>query len=234
MSAIENEKELLKKLIKKLHKNPEKNTEAVKQEFSKTVKELTPVEISLIEQELIKEGISPDSIMLMCDVHLDMFKKAIVEEEINVEPWHPIHILMEEHKDILNTLTNKRKHDKPLQALEELSEYLNDVERYFQKEENSLFPYLEKHEMEQPPKIMWKEHDSIRKLRKRLATKQNFNNETAKKMLIQVEETFSNHIYKEHKILFPAAVKLISDDEWVEIRKQFDDIGYFSFIPSML
>lgn len=230
MNDINKEKAVLKDLIKKLHQDPEKNLDYVKEQFAKIVKELTPVDISMIEQELVNEGIPPDSIMLMCDVHLDMFKKAIVDDEIDVEAWHPINILMEEHKDILNTLGKFRKSDEPARAIRGLGYYLSEVEKYFQKEENSLFPYLEKHSMVQPPQIMWKEHDNIRELRKKILEKK-VEEKQIKQFLIEVEETFANHIYKEHKILFPSANKLISDDEWKEIREQFDEIGYFSYIP---
>lgn len=230
MNNINKEKEILKDLIKKLHEDPDKNLAQVKEQFAKIVKELTPVDISMIEQELVNEGISPDSIMLMCDVHLDMFKKSIVDDEIEVEPWHPIHILMEEHKDILNTLGKFRKSPDPAKAVKGLGYFLREVEKYFLKEENCLFPYLEKHNMVQPPQIMWKEHDQIRELRNQIF-EDKVTETDVKQFLIGTEEAFANHIYKEHKILFPSAIKLISDEEWIEIRKQFDEIGYFSFIP---
>ncbi|MFP4462003.1 MAG: DUF438 domain-containing protein [Thermotogota bacterium] len=230
MNNINKEKEILKDLIKKLHENPKKNLEPVKEQFAKIVKELTPVDISMIEQELVNEGMSPDSIMLMCDVHLDMFKKSIVDDEIDVEPWHPLHILMEEHKDILTTLGKFRKSPDPSKAVKGLGYYLKEVEKYFLKEENCLFPYLEKHNMVQPPQIMWKEHDQIREMRKQIF-EDKVNETQIKQFLIGIEEVFANHIYKEHKILFPSALKLISAEEWGEIRRQFDEIGYFSFIP---
>ncbi len=230
MKDINQEKEVLKDLIKKLHEDPKKNLEPVKEQFARIVKELTPIDISTIEQELVNEGISPDSIMLMCDVHLDMFKKAIVDDEIDVEPWHPLHILMEEHKDILNMLGKFRKAQDSIKAVKGLGYYLKEVEKYFLKEENCLFPYLEKHNMVQPPQIMWKEHDQIRQLRSKIFEDTVTSNEV-RQFLVGTEEVFANHIYKEHKILFPSAIKLITDEEWVQIRKQFDEIGYFSFIP---
>src|SRR6056297_558576 len=233
MSDMKKEKELLKDLIKKLHEDPDKNLAQVKEQFAKIVKELTPVDISMIEQELVNEGISPDSIMLMCDVHLDMFKKSIVDDEIDVDPWHPINILMEEHKDILNTLGKFRKSPVPTKAIKGLGYYLKEVEKYFLKEENCLFPYLEKHNLIQPSQIMWKEHDQIREMRKQIFEDKVTETEV-KQFLIGTEELFANHIYKEHKILFPSAIKLISDEEWGEIRRQFDEIGYFSFIPKLV
>ncbi len=176
MSELFNKKEVLKNLIKQLHENPNENFGKIQEQFKHLIRELTPVEISQVEQELINEGTPAETIQLMCDVHLDLFKEALIEDELDVEPWHPIHILMEEHKDILNKtkalreLTNKIVNSELdevnskefLKELKEFADYLSEIEKYFHKEENVLFPYLEKHGVVQPPAIMWKEHDDIR------------------------------------------------------------------------
>jgi DUF438 domain-containing protein len=44
----------------------------------------------------------------------------------------------------------------------------------------------------------------------------------------------SNHFYKENNILFPAAMSVITEQEWLEIRKEFDEIGYCCFTPPEL
>ena len=41
----------------------------------------------------------------------------------------------------------------------------------------------------------------------------------------------SNHFYKENNILFPTALNVISTDEWTDVRKQFNEIGYCFFTP---
>jgi len=71
----------LKEMLKRLHNNPEK-LESIKERFSELIRELTPVDISKVEQELIEEGIPAESIQLMCNVHLELFKKAIIEDKI--------------------------------------------------------------------------------------------------------------------------------------------------------
>jgi len=102
-----------------------------------------------------------------------LFKKAIIEDEIDVEPWHPIHILVEEHKDIMNVFDNFRrfmmeKEEDPREMLSKTLDYFDQLELYFLKEENGLFPFIEKHGVVQPPAIMWKEHDQLRAWRKEL------------------------------------------------------------------
>ncbi|MDK2954031.1 MAG: uncharacterized protein PWQ27_1414 [Kosmotoga sp.] len=249
MSELFNKKEVLKNLIKQLHENPNENFGKIQEQFKHLIRELTPIEISQVEQELINEGTPAETIQLMCDVHLDLFKEALIEDKLDVEPWHPIHILMEEHKDILNKtkalreLTNKIVNSELdefnskefLKELKEFADYLSEIEKYFHKEEDVLFPYLEKHGVVQPPAIMWKEHDDIRALikefKKLLNSPLNEVKMKIKEVALGISELFYNHIYKEHKVLFPTALKLITDTEWKEIRKQFEELGYFAYKP---
>jgi PAS domain S-box-containing protein len=48
---------------------------------------------------------------------------------------------------------------------------------------------------------------------------------------MSLAEMLSNHFYKENNILFPTALKVIEENEWRDIRHQFDEIGYCSFTP---
>lgn len=243
MSELFNKETFLKNLIKRVHENPD-SIELVKEEFMSVVRDLTPLDIAKVEQELVDEGMPAESIQLMCNIHLDVFKDSLSEEEIDVEPWHPLHILSEEHRDILNRTKEFRDRAGSMRGQEtkavdgkapgEWLSYLESVEKYFLKEENVLFPYLERHGLVQPPAIMWKEHDEVRGLRKRLRELVDSGTVDSKSLFevsIAIGELFSNHIYKEHKILFPSALKLLSTEEWKDIRVQFDEIGYFAYSP---
>jgi uncharacterized protein len=110
------------------------------------------------------------------------------------------------------------------------------------REENVLFPMLEKHGVTEPPSIMWIEHNQIRELKKKLqALIQGF---TADKFGVFKQELWdtakelgnllSSHLYKENNILFPAALSVVTGEEWVEIRQEFDRIGYCCFTPPAL
>jgi len=244
MSELFNKEEFLKGLIRRLHEEPDK-LENIREDFMRVVRELTPVEIAQVEQKLVEEGMPPESIQLMCNIHLDVFKEALDEDSLDVGSWHPLHILIEEHRDILNRtkelrdLTGKiisgNYDGEDIRRLQSSIQYLDSLEVYFSKEENVLFPYLERHGLVQPPAIMWKEHDEVRNLRKKMKIEyENLKNGDPNKvneLAITISELFTNHIYKEHKILFPSALKLLSNNEWESIRVEFDEIGYFSFEP---
>lgn len=243
MSELFNKEEFLKNLIKRVHEDPA-SIESIRKDFMKVVRELTPIEIAKIEQELVNEGMPAESIQLMCDVHLDVFKDVLSEESLEVAPWHPLHILIEEHRDILNKSKTMRERarkikegeltEDDIRVMANLLDYMDEVEKYFSKEENVLFPYLEKHGLVQPPAIMWKEHDEVRALRKSLremVEDGSIEPDKAFDLALAISELFSNHIYKEHKILFPSALKLLKEEEWKEARLQFDEIGYFAYRP---
>jgi PAS domain S-box-containing protein len=40
-----------------------------------------------------------------------------------------------------------------------------------------------------------------------------------------------SHFYKENNILFPSTLQVATIDEWIEARKEFDEIGYCCFTP---
>ncbi|MEM3041218.1 MAG: PAS domain-containing protein, partial [Nitrososphaerota archaeon] len=44
----------------------------------------------------------------------------------------------------------------------------------------------------------------------------------------------SSHIFKENNILFPAAQRVVSKQEWRDAQKEFDEIGYCCFTPEHL
>jgi PAS domain S-box-containing protein len=126
-----------------------------------------------------------------------------------------------------------------IHQVEHLNGDFADSEKHYLREENVLFPMLEKHGITEPPAVMWMEHDQIREAKKKLqalikeVTKDNF--PSFKNKLWETAKTLGNllpsHFYKENNILFPTALSVITQQEWVDIRKEFDAIGYCCFTP---
>jgi len=243
-------KEAIKKLIKKLHDG--EDSQKVKEEFKDIIKNLSSLEIAQAEEQLIKEGMPAEQILHMCDVHLAVLQETLEEEQDLAPEGHPIHILMQEHVILLENVNRLRdiykeisKKDKFPAIINELTEIENIVdiiqksENHYLREENVLFSYLEKYGITQPPKIMWIEHDRIRDLEKNLFSliknkgDHDFPTFLEKFHLYAhgLAEMLASHFPKENKILFPTAMKLLKDSDWVEVRKQFDDIGYFFLSP---
>lgn len=243
-------KEMLKSWIKRLHDGEDPNT--IKKEFKTAFADLSSEEISRAEDELIKEGMSVDEVHSLCDVHLAAFKDALGGEGDIAPEGHPIHTLMAEHTLLLEyagklvssagnlkTLSGYSAAEKELKMVDHLIEHFKDSEKHYLREENVLFPYVEKHGMAGPPKVMWMEHDSIRGIKKKLyplvenRSKLEYAefSEQLERHARSLQEMLSSHFYKENNILFPASMNLLSSEEWEDVSSQFLKIGYCCFSP---
>jgi len=249
----EERKKILKEILRQLHAGVP--TEQVKERFKQFLEGVSPLEIAKIEQELVSEGISREELQRLCEVHLTIFKEQLEKQRVEVTPTSPIGILLEEHK-MLQQITEKlvmltekvQRAEIPDSVIEELSQLkhivdeLLEAEKHYLREENALFPVLERHGISEPPAIMWMEHNQLREKKKQLKvlienfTKMNFSDfkrqlgELAK----AVNDMLNRHIYKENNILFPVAQRVVTEQEWVDMMKDFDEIGYCCFTPTRL
>ncbi len=238
----------IKNLLKALHENPQ--SVEVKQELKRIVCDLQPPEIAVIEEELVKEGMSREELQRFCDIHLEVFKEALEKEQAIAPEGHPIRILMEEHKIMLGfpeklrktineSLDSQINMNQALNEIKNIIKHFKESEKHYQREENVLFPYLERKGITQPPAIMWMEHDKIRAIKKqiyRLFEEQA--GKDFKEFLNKLSEANTalndmllSHFTKENKILFPTALNVIGEEEWSEIAEQFEGIGYCCFTP---
>jgi PAS domain S-box-containing protein len=244
-------KRMLKEIVKQLHDGVP--PQEVKEKFKQILKDTSSEDIAKIEQELVKEGMPREELQRLCDVHLAVFGEQLEKQELQTPPGHPISILMEEHK----ILTQRAERLGILaKMIEEACDvvYVGDVltevqgivkdfvdaEKHYLREENVLFPMLEKHGITEPPAIMWMEHNQIRDIKKRLRSLvENWNAISFYDFKTQLGEVakplcsiLPSHFFKENNILFPAALQVVTSEEWEEARKEFDEIGYCCFTPS--
>ncbi|MCL5317071.1 MAG: PAS domain-containing protein [Thaumarchaeota archaeon] len=168
----------------------------------------------------------------------------------SLSPGHPIHTLMEEHKALLEFAHElKRISDEDVddfilegdnvQHIHSIAEHFKEAEKHYQREENVLFPLLEKHGITQPPKMMWSEHNQIRGLKKELYSLLGTGLDTdldvfrgkLSTLAKSIDDLLSTHFNKENTILFPMALRTFSQSEWSDVEKQFNKIGYCCFSP---
>jgi PAS domain S-box-containing protein len=246
----QDKKAVLKGLIRKLHEGAD--PELMKEKFKEVAGDVDATEIGKLEEEMIREGMPREEVHRLCDVHLAVFKESLDKEKTVAPRGHPIHILMEEHKMILKfaeelkCVTDGLSGTKDLapagQKMKELgtiSGHFKDSASHYVREENVLFPYLEKHGVTEPPAVMWMDHNKIRGIEKRLYGLLDVQRgmpvadsvTQLKETAAALEQMFSNHFYKENNILFQMALKVIPQDEWKDIRQQFDELGYCPFTP---
>ncbi|MEM3641663.1 MAG: DUF438 domain-containing protein, partial [Candidatus Bathyarchaeia archaeon] len=249
----EEKKKILKEVIKQLHAGA--SPQEVKERFKRVLESVGSLEIAKIEQELISEGISREEIQRLCDVHLAVFREQLEKQKAEVAPETPINILMEEHKVLQQTLEklktivdsvqkaeNVDSISQEILQLKHIAADFLDAEKHYLREENVLFPILEKHGIAEPPAIMWMEHNQLREKKKQFHNLvENYNAMNFQEFKRQLDETakslsdiLSSHIFKENNILFPAAQQVVTGQEWRDVRKDFDEIGYCCFTPEHL
>ncbi len=245
-----NKKNVLKMIIRRLHQG--ENVDKLKEEFKEILEKTAPNDIVQIEEELIKEGISREEIQKLCDLHLMLFQESLGKENTQIEETNPIGILKEEHKFISGFTEELKKiaeqmatfNDYPSdtqykEKLIEISNRFKASANHYLREENVLFPYLDKKGIKEPPKVMWMEHDMIREIEKNLYKLVDSINEIEfgkfigelQEIAINLNKTITTHFYKENNILFAMAQKVLSEEEINEIKKEFDRLGYCDFTP---
>jgi len=243
-------KKMLKEVVKELHGGA--SPTSVKKKFKEALKDTKPEDIAKIEQELVKEGMPREELQKLCDVHLAVFGEQVQDQELHIPAGHPISILIEEHRAILEKAEKLETMVKMIQEacdsvyvgdvmteLQSIVKDFQDSEKHYQREENVLFPIMEKHGVTEPPAIMWMEHNRIREVKKKLSdVVAGWNGrlfDDFKKKLGEAGpplcSLLPDHFFKENNILFPTALQVVTDKEWQDVRKDFDDIGYASFTP---
>ena len=239
--------EMLKEIIKELHAG--KNVDEVKAKFEEAVGDVTVAEISQLEQALMQEeGIPVAEVQRLCSVHAAIFKGSIEEihrsEKPEDEPGHPIHTWKMENKEVdmlvnfkiqLHTerFEKEDSDENRFKLLEDLN-LLWDLDKHYSRKENLLFPYLEKYGIDGPTKVMWGVDDAIRlaiKEAKSKLTDYQGNKDEVVAVLNHVIKEVTEMIFKEENILFPMALQTLTEDEWVKMADESDEIGFCLVAP---
>lgn len=243
---------LLKDKIKKI--DSVNDTEAVKEELKTLLSEVSYEDVIKVEQQLVEEGIDKDKMLEMCDLHTAALRGLINPQSKKMETTgHPVHTLKKENQAIkrelefIQSLVDQINNSDGATDVSELFlkirtgiNNLMDVEKHYSRKENLLFPFLEKYNITGPSTVMWAKHDQIRGLLKNcvevLKSTTEMNAEDGKAIiefvLTPATKLIDEMIYKEESILFPMALDYLSEEDWFQIYKQSDEIGYCLFAPS--
>jgi DUF438 domain-containing protein len=221
---------------------------ALKNIFKNKLGSINPLEIDFYREEWKGEGIPEEDIQVLLDMGLEIFRLAIQDYKPIVSKGHPVYTLMAEHAmlmeyanelyTLVHTISRGERETKPeyLERIRQLLGFFKEADSHYQREENALFPVIEKHGLTGPPSAMWSEHQDIHALEKRLfdletASDENLtkNLESMTHLALDLANLLASHFNKENTILFPASVRLFSQDEWETIVQGFNDIGYCSY-----
>ncbi len=245
--GTEHRQQKLKDIIKQLHAGA--SVEEVKSEFKEAIGELSVADISKLEEALMKEeGIPVSEVQRLCSVHASVFEGSI--EEIHAQgdehvPGHPIHTFKLENKAIdqlvnfklslhMERFLREDSEDVRFKLIEDLN-LLLDIDKHYSRKENLLFPYLERYGIHGPTKVMWGVDDHIResiKQAKIILSDHTQDRGTIAPLLTHIIEEVTGMIFKEENILLPMALDKLTEDEWLKIAEESEQIGYCLVAPA--
>jgi conserved hypothetical protein len=142
---------------------------------------------------------------------------------------HPVHTYMLEAEliyDLMDELLSIDPHT-DYQKFYNVFNHLSTVEKHFARKENQLFPFLELRGWTNPSQNMWSFHDTIRDIfrlvRKNLEEK---DYDQAQINVRYIQDNLGRLLNVEANILFPNALKLLTEEDWIEMRKGEEEIGW--------
>lgn len=241
-------KEDLKTVLRKLYAG--KDPASCKAEFKELIAKADPLLIATAEAELAREGFSTDQLMEACDVHMDVFRDQLASSRTVVPDGHPLkRFILEQDAVIgwleqglalarkLSTQDGYAAAEAILTELRALMLHLHEAQSHDDRQENTLFPLLERYGVEEPPAIMWAEHNRMKATRDVIdKTIQGAPDAMPYAQFAQVLagafqhwlETFVQHAKKEQEILYNVALDLLSDQDWQDLEQESRELGFFA------
>jgi len=233
--------EILKGIIRDLHAGVD--MEILRERFAELVEDVSPTEISRLEQSLIDEGLPEEEVKRLCDVHVEVFRHSLDQQESPRPPsGHPVHNLMAENRATENLLAEieaileECAHDAEKirvnsKELGGLIEKLSEIEKHYIRKENQLFPRLEERGVSGPSQVMWAIHDDIRKVLKLSREQVAEGDPRAALTLEELIVTIRDMIYKEEQILYPMSMETLTYSDWLKVKEGEEEIGFAWISP---
>lgn len=233
---------ILKGIFKDLHSG--KNIEEVKAHFDAFIGRITIEEISQLQHDELEEGdLTVEEMKRLYSAHTQIFKGKIEEtpseHRPEEQPGHPVHTFKLENREIEKLLKTRLQVHLDLFAQEDSTDHvtllmedcslLYDIDKHYSRKENLIFPYLEKYGIFGPTTNMWRIddfiRDAIKDAKQKLAAYEGDKQGVIDVVTFIIREV-SEMIYKEEHILFQMALKNLTEDEWVKIAHESDEIGF--------
>ncbi len=237
---FEQQKKVIKEIILGLHQGL--TLDEAKKRMEKEVGSISSLEIAEVEQSLINEGMSTDEIKSFCNVHALLFESSLEEDLAREEnPAHPINLFKAENREIekitasIKELIKEKAEKEPKSFKADISSQLDklqELESHYVRKEQLLFPYLERYGFMGPTQVMWGKHDEVRDLYKQAQTSVGKVEtaadavEFADQFLNLLVEEVEGMIFKEENILFPTSLEKLQTEDWIDILKESDQVGY--------
>lgn len=142
---------------------------------------------------------------------------------------HPVSIYFQERELIISLCQELSTVDaeKEFQKYINIFNHLQTIEKRFARKENQLFPFLEKKGWNGPSQGMWSFHDNLREQFRLL--RQNIDNkayDTINNNTVFLVDGIYRLMHVEETVLFPNALDLLSEEDWIKMRVGEEEIGW--------
>lgn len=211
--------------------------ETAKEEIIATFNTITPEEFAYSEQKMKEMGYTDMEMHEKMNSLIELFKNKIVQEENKLAKGHPIRTYIEENtatKKLIKEIEEKTERYKEngkfiKNEWLELYDKLYQFNTHLSRKQHQLFSMLEKKGFDRPSRIMWTFDNAVRdniNSAIRMLNEENVDEKAFfEQQSIAIELTL-DIMDKEEQILYPTSLKLISEDEFKQMRKGDDEIGY--------
>ncbi len=236
----EEKQKILKDIVTDLHEGSD--IKSVQKKFKEIIKNVSPEEIAAMEQSLIDGGVPVEHVQSLCDVHVKVFEDTLEKQKVGKAlPGHPVHTYKAENKHLRTLIKRIKKDLKKFETGNDKVSFkttfteLREVEIHFQRKENQLFPFLEEVNFTGPSRVMWGKQDEIRVMFKEIeASLKEDDIKALKSHVSKLVKALTGMIFMEEKILFPTAMRKLTEDSWKNIRRGEGEIGYAWIKPGNL
>lgn len=157
----------------------------LKSRFRAVLENVGASEISVLETELMAEGMPETEIRRMCELHVAAFRDSLERSpRADAVPGHPVDTFRRDNQAILRVVEAYREYVAELTGAlagelagslaasrldaaeiarwQELHGQTERVAAHYARKEYLVFPFLEKAGITAPPKVMWSIDDTIR------------------------------------------------------------------------
>ncbi|QNO15990.1 PAS domain-containing protein [Alkalicella caledoniensis] len=201
-----------------------------KEKMNSSFDEITAEEFAMCEQYLQNYGISDDELAERMEEILEIFDDVLVSKDLDLPPGHPIRTYMDEAdaiKKVLAQMEEMLKNKFIKNQWLEIYENLGQINIHFSRKQNQLFAALERKGFDKPSKVMWTLDNQIRDIIKKahVLLKEDKDEEFIE-LQNEVIEMIKDMMVKEVEILFPTSMELLTDEDFIVMRKGDDEIGY--------
>jgi PAS domain S-box-containing protein len=233
--------ELVKSLLRAIHGGA--RPEELSTRFREVLSEVSPAEIVLIEQQLVREGVPVGEILKLCDLHVQLFREYLASRELSGVPrGHPLDLLIRENElisklaEVLGlyasaVLGSPRVEREVFERLRRALHDLRSIRLHYRKVQMLIFPYLERRGIVAVPRVLWGREDQVVvKIREAIqlaekAVDDQTSREVARRAL-EISREVAELVFRENRVLFPAVWALFTEGEWAAIAEIAREFGY--------